>query len=64
MCNSIDEQKEQLKNKKEVIENLKEENIISIYKTSIVISSEPSYGWSLKGKKYIIKNNKGIINDK
>ena len=61
---SIEEQKEQLKNKKEVIENLKDNNIISIDETSIVLSSKPSYGWSLKGKKCIIKNNKGIINDK
>ena len=61
---SIEEQKEQLKNKKEVIDHLKEENIISIDETSIVLSSKPSYGWSLKGKKCIIKNNKGIINDK
>jgi hypothetical protein len=30
----------------------------------LLLSSKPSYGWSLKGKKCIIKNNKGIINDK
>ena len=59
----LEDIKNQLKNKKEVIENLKDNNIISIDETFIVLSSKPSYGWSLKGKKCIIKNNKGIIND-
>ena len=60
---TITEQKEQLKNKKEVIKQLNVDNIISIDETSIVLSSKSSRGWSLKGTKCIVANSgKKIIN--
>ena len=54
--NTIEVQLKQLKTVYNIIEQLNQDNIVSIDETSIVTSQQPSHGWSKKGKKCTVHN--------
>jgi len=54
--NTIEVQIKQLKTVYNIIEQLNQDNIVSIDETSIVTSQQPSHGWSKKGKKCTVHN--------
>jgi hypothetical protein len=59
-----EEQVKQLKTVYSVIEQLNQDNIISIDETYIVTSQQPSHGWALKGKKCTLCNSSTKIINK